>query len=395
MQSSFFSDLLEALRRSLADTFGVLVGDDIDWVELLATGLSKAAVSVILITLFLIVYLVFRAALEVVLKRFKISPDVSSPLVIGLRYVMFLATAIAVLALLGVGQEILVGVGRAAMVALLFFVAWMAITKVMIGLLRRYGLDPSIEQLLRNVVSLLIMAFGVVTVLAQFGFDILSMIAGLGIVGLAVGFAAQSTLANFIAGITILLERPFGIGDWVRINDQEGQVTEIALRTTRLRTRDNVYTLIPNDSVASADIVNLSAGGPLRVRIPIGIAYKESAKAARELILPIVREHEYVLITPELQPGVPMTEWADSSINMVILYWIRPEHIDIQPRISFQILEAAKIALDEAGIEIPFPHLQLFIDDAKGLKPIVEPFQALARPANDTDRKEDQNQDNH
>ena len=80
---------------------------------------------------------------------------------------------------------------------------------------------------------------------AVFGFDVVSIVAGLGIVGIAVGFAAQSTLSNFIAGITLLIERPFRIGDWVTINGQDGKVVKIALRTTWLRTRDNIFTMIP------------------------------------------------------------------------------------------------------------------------------------------------------
>jgi len=205
------------------------------------------------------------------------------------------------------------------------------------------------------------------------------VIAGLGIVGLAVGFAAQSTLANFIAGVTLLLERPFQIGDWVEINGQTGKVMEIALRTTRLRTRDNIYTVIPNSSVAEADIVNLSAGGPLRVRIPVGIAYKESVSAAREVILPLLVAKEHVLQDPDMTPAVTMSALGDSSVDLTVLYWLSPENIDIQPRISAQLLESIKEALDAAGIQIPFPHLQLFIDEARGLAPVVDALHVRSR----------------
>ncbi len=103
--------------------------------------------------------------------------------------------------------------------------------------------------------------------------------------GIAVGFAAQSTLSNFIAGITLLIERPFRIGDWVNINGQDGKVVKIALRTTWLRTRDNIFAMIPpNDSVASSDIINYSAEGITRLSFMVGIAYKESVAHAREVI---------------------------------------------------------------------------------------------------------------
>ncbi|MCC5794870.1 MAG: mechanosensitive ion channel family protein [Chromatiales bacterium] len=367
--------------RSLRETFAALGGGDPDLVPMLVVGLNRLLVAAALIVIFVGAYVILRRMLRAVLRRAKTGDELYGPLSLGLRYVTFLAAAIAIMAQFGIAGATLAAVARAAVVALIFYVAWMISTRLLLGMLKHYDLDRSIEQLLRNVVSVLIVAFGIVTVLSQFGFDILSVIAGLGIVGLAVGFAAQSTLANFIAGITLLLERPFRIGDWVQINGQEGKVMEIALRTTRLRTRDNIYTAIPNDSVASADIINYSSGGPLRVRIPVGIAYKEKAAAAREVIMPILRSQPEVLQDEQYPCGLTFTALGDSSLDLTILYWVNPEHIDIQPRISARILEQVKDALDEAGIEIPFPHLQLFIDEAKGLKPILEPLYAERRSA--------------
>ncbi|MCK8515350.1 mechanosensitive ion channel family protein [Methylonatrum kenyense] len=378
-EQGFFSELLGALRRSLIDTFGVFETGETDLATLAASWLSQLIVSVILISIFLLAYLGIRRAMRAMLLRIGLSEQVFNPVFIGLRYVFFLLTALAIMAQLGVSPDLLKAVARAAMIALMFYVAWAVVTKILITMLQRYQLDPSIEQLMRNVVSVLIVAFGIVTVLAQFGFDILSVVAGLGIVGLAVGFAAQSTLSNFIAGITILLERPFRIGDWVRIHEQDGKVMKIALRTTWLRTRDNVFTMIPNESVASSDIINYSTEGPIRVRMTVGIAYKESIAAARAVILPILEAHEDVLALPDMMPSVNAAELADSSVNLRMSYWIQPYNIDRQPRINAQLLESIKEGLDAAGIEIPFPHLQLFIDDAKGLAPVLEPFQRVVR----------------
>ncbi|HBM48817.1 MAG TPA: mechanosensitive ion channel protein MscS, partial [Marinobacter sp.] len=183
-----------------------------------------------------------------------------------------------------------------------------------------------------------------------------------------------STLSNFIAGITLLIERPFRIGDWVTINGQDGKVVKIALRTTWLRTRDNIFTMIPNDSVASSDIVNYSAEGATRLNIPVGIAYKESAKAAREVIMPVLLSHPEVLQSAGMEPRVVLKNLGDSSVDLEVKIWITPDNLDVQPRIMADVLEQIKEALDDAGIEIPFPHLQLFIDEAKGLKPLVEPL---------------------
>ncbi len=377
-EQGFFSELLDALRRSLTDTFGVFDTGETDLATLLATSISQIIVAAILISIFLLAYLGIRRAMHLALVRLGLSEDVFNPVFIGLRYVFFLLTALAIMAQLGVSPDLLKAVARAAMIALMFYVAWAVVTKVLITMLQRYRLDPSIEQLMRNVVSVMIVAFGVVTVLAQFGFDILSVVAGLGIVGLAVGFAAQSTLSNFIAGITILLERPFRIGDWVRIHDQDGKVMKIALRTTWLRTRDNVFTMIPNESVASSDIINYSTEGPIRVRMRLGIAYKESVAAAREVILPILAAHEDVLDLPDMAPSLTVAGLGDSSVDLSVSYWIQPDIFDRQPRINAQLLERTKEGLEAAGIEIPFPHLQLFIDEAKGLTPLLETFQRIA-----------------
>jgi small-conductance mechanosensitive channel len=378
-QPSFLANLLEALRRSLVDTFSIFETDEQALETLLAAWLTQLLVTAVLVSIFLAAYLLLRRLLHLVVSRLRWRTQVEGPLVVGLRYVFFLLTALAIMAQLGLPRELLGAVARAALIALMFYVAWAVVTRVLLMLLAHHDLDRSIEQLLRNVISVVIVVVGTVTVLSQFGVDIFALVAGLGIVGLAVGFAAQSTLANFIAGITLLLERPFQIGDWVRINDQEGKVMRIALRTTWLRTRDNIFTMIPNDNVSSAEIINFSTEGPVRVRIPVGIAYKESIKAARAAIMPVLEAHELVLKVPGMQPRVAATALGDSSVNLTVLYWLSPETFDIQPRVSAELLESIKEALDGAGIEIPFPHLQLFIDDAKGLKPVLQPLYPVRR----------------
>ena len=372
--STFFVRLFSELRRSLLETVGLFNQGDDRLTGVLAGFLTQVVVSLLLVLLFWGAYWLLSRALRALVTRSGLSREAVSPLRLALRYALLLLALLSVMSQFGISQYVMTNVAQGALIAFVFYVGWFVLNRLLSNASKRYRLDGSIEQLLRNVVSVVIMAFGVAAVLAQFGIQILSVIAGLGIVGIAVGFAAQETLSNFIAGVTLLVERPFRIGDWVEINGQTGKVREITLRTTRLRSRDNVVMAIPNASVASSDIVNYSAGGPLRVRIPVGIAYKESAKRAREVMLPVVRTHEMIMTRLGLGPTVMMSELADSSVNLDIYYWIEPDHIDVQPRISAEILEACKEALDDAGIEIPFPHLQLFIDEAKGLKSLLEPL---------------------
>ncbi|WP_152204990.1 mechanosensitive ion channel family protein [Marinobacter changyiensis] len=383
MAETFTAAVAEQVGQNLGDALQALTGEHVGWGELMAQLLSQLLISILYLALFVGAYLLLIGAIRLVIGKERAQKPLFSQVRSGARYLAGLGALLAILAQFGASPEFLKAMARAGLMALGFFVAWMIVGRLMKEGVARYGMDPSIRQLVENLLLVLAGTLAVVTVLAQFGFDVLSIIAGLGIVGIAVGFAAQSTLANFIAGITLLIERPFHIGDWVTINGQDGKVIKIALRTTWLRTRDNIFTMIPNDSVASSDIVNYSAEGVTRLNIPVGIAYKESVKAAREVLMPVLLGHPEVLQGAGMEPRVMLTSLGDSSMNLEVKVWITPDNLDVQPRIMADILEQIKEVLDAAGIEIPFPHLQLFIDDAKGLKPILEPLytKLAAKPA--------------
>lgn len=369
----FLNRLLIELRDSLLQTLGLFDTEGESTVTVLARLLDQLVISLLLIVIFVLIYRLLRFGLRFLLRRFHLN-KVERPLVSGLGYTLSILAVLAVLSQFGVSDLVTGRIARASVVGFLFYVGWLLSLRFLTRGLTQYRLDPSILQLLRNVTSVLIFVFGIASVLSQFGVNIVSLVTGLGVVGIAVGFAAQDTLSNLIAGITLLIERPFHIGEWVQINGQVGKVQEITLRNTRLVTRDNVYTVIPNSSVSSSDIINYSAGGPLRLQVPIGIAYKESIKAAREALMPIILGHEEVMAVPE--PSVRVEALADSSVNLLLIFWIRAHSIAVEPRIRAEIVEASKDALDVAGIEIPFPHLQLFIDDAKGLAEVLEPLAA-------------------
>ena len=293
----------------------------------------------------------------------------SRPLAAALRYVVVLFALLAILSQWGVPANLTGHIARAAAMAFLYYLGWLVGLRAITHALARYELDPSIVQLLRNVISVVFAALGGASILSQFGVNVLSLVTGLGVVGIAVGFAAQDTLGNFIAGTTLLVERPFRIGDWVQVNEQVGKVREITLRNTRLVTRDNVYTSIPNSAVASSEILNFSAGGPLRLKVELGIAYGASVEAARAVLVPVMQQNEKIMQRP--LPLVRVDELADSSVNLQLIFWIAPSEIATEPGLRAAILEASKVALDEAGIQIPFPHLQLFIDGAKALEPLL------------------------
>ncbi len=363
----FVEGLSQETGRSLGDTFR-LFNADTDWQAILVTGLTKVIVSIVIILIFVAAYQILSRGLRILLQRFKATRErnIEQSIRLALRYTILVLGLLALMVQYGIPSQLTSAIARAAIILFAFYIGWLIVNRVFANYLSKRGLDRSLIQLFVNISSVVIITFAFTTVLSQFGINVFSIITALGVVGIAVGFAAQETLSNFIAGITLLIERPFRLGDWINTHDRIGKVEAINLRTTRLITRDNEVVVIPNATVTSSDIINLTAGGPLRIRFSIGIAYKENMKKAKDLLLPLLLAHESILKTPE--PMVRVKELADSSVNLELVYWISPDTIDREPNITYALIEASKVTLDDAGIQIPFPHLQLFVDEAKGLE---------------------------
>jgi small-conductance mechanosensitive channel len=216
-------------------------------------------------------------------------------------------------------------------------------------------------MLIDNVYRFAILIFGFVMAADQVGINVGAALAGIGVVGLAVGFAAQDTLANVIAGFLIFMDKPFEVDDWVTVGGQYGVVSSITMRSTRIRTNNNTYVVIPNKTIIDEVLVNHSKHGATRVDVPVGIAYKESIPRAREVLLRAVAEIDGVAEEPS--PDVVVTEMGASSINLEVRVWI--DQASVERPVFFRVMEASKLALDEAGIEIPYPHLQLFVENVE------------------------------
>lgn len=255
-----------------------------------------------------------------------------------------------------------------------FWALYISVRTAFQKVLERSRMDPALTRLL--LYSFLRWAFlfvAIVMAAGQLGFDVTAALAGLGVAGIAVGLAAQDSIANVIAGITIFLDRPFKVGDWVTSGGITGLVAEIKVRSTRIRTRNNTFMVVPNKQIVDAVIVNHSLYGDVRVDIPIGIAYKESVREARRVILAAISDIDLIL---EGRSDVVLDALGDSSQNLVLRVWVDDPYKETFAR--FECLEAAKFALDEAGIQIPFPHLQLFVDSVED-KAVDGLRRALAR----------------
>ncbi len=194
--------------------------------------------------------------------------------------------------------------------------------------------------------------------------DVTAWLASAGIIGIAVGFAAQQSLANLFAGVSILTDSPYKIGDFLALeNGMRGRVTQIGFRSTRILTRDDVEVIIPNATLANAVIVNES-GGPYersRIRVPVSVAYGTEIEEARAILLDVARtaSTEIVLDRPENEPVVRFVKLGESGLELELRVWI------VLPEARGRVVDALNTQVYErlraAKIEIPYPKRDVYL----------------------------------
>lgn len=238
-----------------------------------------------------------------------------------------------------------------ALVALIigFWIVGRITSLVRKGLAAR-DMDPSLQSFLGGLVNILMKAAVFISVASMVGIETTSFVAILGAAGLAVGLALQGSLGNFAGGVLILLFKPFKIGDLVDAQGHFGEVKDINVFVTTLLTPDHKTVILPNGELANGSITNVSEKGNLRVDLVVGIGYGEDIKKAKEVIMQVMNNDPKVLKDPA--PSVNVLELADSSVNLAVRpYATVADYWDVY----FGITEQVKIALDNAGIDIPFP----------------------------------------
>ncbi|MFT7558958.1 MAG: small conductance mechanosensitive channel [Flavobacteriales bacterium] len=219
------------------------------------------------------------------------------------------------------------------------------------------SLDDTLFRFLGSVAKYIVLAFVVIAVLNRFGVQTASIVALLGAAGLAVGLALQGTLSNLAAGVMLLIFRPYKAGDFISAADRFGNVSEIDLFTTILKTFDNQHIIIPNSQIWGSQIINHSHHSVRGVDMHFGVAYKENTDVVREIINSVLDRHPNILKEPA--PFVEVETLNDSSVDFLVRPFCLGEHyFDV----LYSIPEEIKKALDEKGIEIPFPHRKLIIE---------------------------------
>lgn len=229
--------------------------------------------------------------------------------------------------------------------------------KVMGRLMEKREVNVSLRGFLTSMMSILLKIMLVISIAGMVGIETTSFIAVLGAAGLAIGLALQGTLANFAGGVMILLFKPFKVGDIIESQGHKGAVKEIHIFVTKLLTGENKTVILPNAAVSNGDIVNYTTEGVIRVDMVFGISYESNIKDAKDVLLKIIENHPKVLKNPA--PFVGVKELADSSVNLAVRPYSKPEdYWDVY----FKVYEEGKIALDNAGITIPFPQVDVHMN---------------------------------
>jgi len=244
--------------------------------------------------------------------------------------------------------------------ALIIFIVgkWIAslIRKSIIKVMVRQKVDSTLVGFLSNLVYFLLLIFVVLAALNRLGIQTTSLTAILAAAGFAIGLALQGGLANFAAGVLMLIFRPFKIGDYVEAGGTAGVVEEIQIFTTQMRTPDNQTIIVPNAQITGGNIVNYSTKPTRRVDLVVGCGYGDDLSKVKQVLEEIVAQDDRVLAEPA--PQIAVSELGDSSVNFVVRPWVNAADYW---SVYFDITETVKRRFDEAGINIPFPQRDVHI----------------------------------
>lgn len=198
-------------------------------------------------------------------------------------------------------------------------------------------------------------AFAVI--LGLWDVDLSGLLVGAGFLGIVVGMAARQTLGALLAGFVLMFSRPFEIGDWVEIDDEEGIVTDISIVNTRIQTFAGEYVMIPNDIVSGRKIVNKSRKGRLRIEVEVGVDYEADAERAADIAKEAMKDLDEILSVPT--PQVVLKEFGDSAVVLSLRFWIDKPSARRQWRARTTVIKSVKAAFDREDVKIPFPQREL------------------------------------
>lgn len=270
------------------------------------------------------------------------------------------------LEILGLESDIMSTLGTIyglLVIVLLVWVAYQIFRRVLIAYGKRVArrtkstLDDRLIPVIDKIGAVVIVIVGFVFIVQYFGYDITFFIAGLGVLGLIIAFAAQDTLSNFFSGIHIMLDRPFAVGDRLVLESGEVcRVIDVGLRSTRLYDLSDHNTIIlPNNKVASMKILNQTRPDErARARVDVGVGPGSDAKKVEEILLEVVNSHPNVLKDDDLKPFVRFLDFGESSSNFMVKCWV--DDLVNQGKVESDVRAEIERRFAEEGIDIPYPH---------------------------------------
>lgn len=230
-------------------------------------------------------------------------------------------------------------------------------------LLERFGhLGADLVVLLKNFCYILVTIAGTVAFLSIWHINLAPLLASAGIAGVAVALAARETLANFFGGISIFLDRTYKVGDYIILDSGErGEVVDVGIRSTRIRTRDDVLITIPNSIMANSKIINESAPEPrFRLRLPVGVAYGSDLEKVEAVLLEEVKAIPHVVSEPT--PRIRYRRFGDSSVDLELLCWVDDPRF--KGPVTHELVKRVHRRFEEEGITIPFPQRDVHLYQA-------------------------------
>jgi len=255
------------------------------------------------------------------------------------------------------------GVHLIAAVAIFFIGKWIAkiLTNLAKKAMNRAQVEDTLENFLGNMLYYTLMAAVIIATINQLGVQTTSLLAVVGAAGLAIGLALQGSLSNFASGVMIVAFRPYKVGDVIQAGGVTGNVEEVQIFTTIMKTPDNKRIIVPNSQIMAGEITNFSANPTRRVDLVAGCGYDDDLDKVRKVLEDIIAADDRILADPA--PTIAVSELADSSVNFVVRPWVNSADYW---GVYFDVTEKIKKRFDAEGISIPFPQRDVHVYNHEG-----------------------------
>lgn len=256
--------------------------------------------------------------------------------------------------------------GNLLLAGLIFFVGWQLAklaAKLSKKAVKKGHADPLVAGFIGSLVRTLVITVTAVSAIAQLQINITSLVAALGAAGLTASFALQGSLSNFVSGVQILFTKPFKMGDYLAFGGYEGTVKRIEILYTVLATFDNKQVIVPNSKITGDVVVNFTSNGTRRLDLSYAVSYQADLQKAKRVLEKLAEKDTRVQKEPP--PVIAVGELKDSSVTLVMKLWCRQEaYWDLY----FAMQEAVKLAFDKEGVAIPYPQLDVHVQEETASK---------------------------